>query len=354
ALLDSFQATLVAGIADGRGVSAQAVRSWIDEGVTSARRARELGMIDRVAYEDEFLSPTHKPYRAGAHFLRSPLEPLRGGRIAVISLLGVIVPGKSRRSPLPLPLVGGQQAGSETLVNAFRAAEMDARTQAIVFYVDSGGGSALASDLIWREVARIRTRKPVIAVMGGVAGSGGYYVLTHANRVIAAPGTLTGSIGVLSGKFVLQQFNAKYGFHPEALQRGRFALTDSPSHPYDETERALVRRSIEEVYDRFTARVAEGRGLTRERVHEIGRGRIWSGQDALELGLVDELGDLSTGIACARELAGLPERAPVWNVEAPAKLLLPSSEDPTMLARTLAPLLRERVLLLEANSLRVG
>ena len=343
-LLDSLEATLLGELAAARGVTPEVVRGWIDEGVTSAARAQDLGMIDRVAYEDEVVG-SYKPLSEAARFLRVRPRPLKGGRVAVVSLEGAIVTGKSRRSPLPLPLVGGAQAGSETLLRAFRAAEKDKGTAAVVFYVNSGGGSALASDLIWRELVRLKKSKPVVAVMGQVAASGGLYVLTHADHLIADPTTLTGSIGVLTAKLVLAGFNELYGLNPEALSRGRFALASSPSHPFSEEERALQERYLAEVYDRFTARVAAGRRLEWARVDEIGRGRVWTGRDALELGLVDELGDVGLGVRRAKEIAGLREEAPVWNVPAPSKLLLPTDEDPTTLLRTLEPLRRERALL---------
>ena len=347
ALLDSLEATFLNDVAEARGVTPGQVQGWIDEGVTSAEQALDLGMIDRVAYEDEVLGKEHKPLRAGARFLTKKLRPLDTKRVAVVSLSGVIVSGKSRRTPFPLPLIGSLQAGSETLLRAFRTAEADENTAAIVFHVDSGGGSALASDLIWREVVRVRREKPVVAVMGNLAASGGYYVLTHADHVIAAPTTITGSIGVLASKVVLEDFNEKYGFNPQALSRGRYILAFNSSHSFDEEERALVERSIGEVYERFTGRVAQGRNMTKERVNEIGRGHIWSGRDALDIGLVDELGGVALGIQRAKEIAGLHEDAPTWNVQAPAKMLLPTSEDPSTLMRSLATLRRERVLLLE-------
>jgi len=344
-ILASLEASVLESIATARKATPEAVRGWIDEGVTSAARAKDLGMIDRVAYEDEVVGKTHKPVREASRFLKARPRPLRGGRVAVVPLEGVIVTGKSRRSPLPLPLVGGAQAGSETLLRALRAAEKDESTEAVVFYVNSGGGSALASDLIWREVVRLKKTKPVVAVMGELAASGGYYVLTHADHVVAAPTTLTGSIGVLTGKFVLERFNEMYGFNPEAVSWGRFALSRSASHPFTDEERALQEKFIAEIYDRFTRRVAAGRKLTQVRVDEIGRGRVWTGRDALEVGLVDELGDVALGLRRAKEIAGLRENAPVWNVAAPAKLLLPSEGDPTTLLRTLEPLWRERALL---------
>lgn len=345
-LLESLEETLLDAIAVSRNTTPSTIRSWFDEGVTSATRAQALGMIDRVAYEDELISDKHKPQRDVRRFVRTPLRPLRSKRVAVITLEGAIVTGKSRKSPFPLPLLGSVQAGSETLLRAFRTAEADKSTAAIVFYVDSGGGSALASDLIWREVVRIKRSKPIVAVMGGVAASGGYYVLTHADHVIAAPTTLTGSIGVLTGKFVLEGFNNLYGFNPEALSRGRFSLSTSAARPFSEEERALQERSIAEIYERFTSRVADGRGLLQAQVDELGRGRVWTGRDAQALGLVDDLGNLELGIARAKDAAGLHRHAPVWNVSAPAKLLLPTEADPTTLLRVFAQLQQERAFLL--------
>lgn len=344
-MLESLEETIFDAIALSRNTTPRTIRSWFDEGVTSSTRAQALGMIDRVAYEDEIISDKHKPLRDAGRFVRRPLRPLQSKRVAVITLEGAIVTGRSRKSPLPLPLLR-VQAGSETLLRAFRTAEADKSTAAIVLYVDSGGGSALASDLIWREVVRIKRSKPVVAVMGGVAASGGYYVLTHAEPVIASHTTLTGSIGVLTGKFVLEGFNTLYGFNSEALSRGRFALSTSAARPFSREERALQERSIAEIYERFTSRVAAGRGLPQAQVDELGRGRVWTGRDAHALGLVDDLGDLELGIARAKELAGLPRNALVWNVSAPAKMLLPTEADPTTLVRIFAPLQRERTLLL--------
>jgi len=348
ALLSSFERTVLQRIADGRKVSFETVKGWIDQGVTSAVTAQRLGIIDRVAYEDELMPRQAAPLAAGVRFLRRTPLPVGEKRVAVISLEGIIVPGKSRRTPFPLPLIGDQQAGSETLLAAFRLAERDVSTAAIVFYVDSGGGSALASDLIWREVKRVGVKKPVVAVMGSVAASGGYYVLTSARHIVAAPTTVTGSIGVLTVKFVLEQFYAQYGLQPEALSRGRFAQLYSANQPFSPEERELIAHYIGEVYQRFVARVAEGRGLSKETVDALGQGRVWSGEDALARGLIDQLGDITSGLARAKALAGLHPEAPVWNVRAPARLLLPTSADPTTLQRALGPLLREQALLLSS------
>ena len=318
ALLKSAEQTWAREIAASRGVSEDEVRGWFEQGLTSARRAQEVGLIDKVAYEDELVGPGTRPLASAARILFGLELPdlslsFEGpDRVAVVSVLGVIAPGKSRQNPLPIPLFGGPQAGADSVVSALRKAQRDKATKAIVLYVNSGGGSALASDLMWREVAR--SKKPVVAVMGDVAASGGYYVLTHAERVIAAPTTITGSIGVVSGKPVLKEFNERQGFNPERVSRGPYPGLYSASTPWDERERALVERSIDEVYDRFTDRVAQGRGLTQARVNELGRGRVWSGEDALGIGLIDELGDLNTGLNRARELAGLSYDAPSWTV----------------------------------------
>lgn len=353
AVLDSVERTFLTAVATGRRKEPDDVKAWVDEGVTSARRALELGMVDRVAYEDEVVKRGQVPAERAAAFAPTRLRP-RGGRVAVVSLEGSIVPGRSRRSPLPLPLFGGTLAGSETLVRALRAAGKDPLTEAVVLHVDSGGGSALASDLIWREVKRLAERMPVVAVMGELAASGGYYVLTHATRVVAAPTTLTGSIGVFAGKFVLEEFNRRYGLNPEYLSRGRFARLMRAAAGWDDDERALMERYVSEVYDRFVSRVADGRRLSRERVHELGRGRIWTGADALEVGLVDELGDVQHAIRVAKELAGLHEDAEVRDVHAPAKLVLPVGDDPQALLDAVAPLLSERALLVPDVSLRLS
>jgi len=352
AILDSVERTFLEAVAEGRGREPEEVKRWVDEGVTSARRALELGMVDRVAYEDEVVGEGHAPAARAAMFAPSRTRG-PGGRVAVVSLEGAIVTGRSRRSPLPLPLLGGTMAGSETVVRALRAAGKDPLTRAVVFHVDSGGGSALASDMIWREVRRLAERVPVVAVMGELAASGGYYVLTHATRVVAAPATLTGSIGVVAGKFVLEEFNARYGLNPELLTRGRYAALMRSSRGWDREERALLERYIAEVYERFVARVAEGRRLSRERVDEIGRGRVWTGRDALDLGLVDELGDVQHAIALAKELAGLPEDAEVHDVRAPAKLVLPVGEGAEAALAAVLPLLTERALLVPEAFLRL-
>jgi len=311
-LLDSMEEGWVSEMAAARGVSEDAARSWLAHPLSSAVAAQAAGLIDRVAYEDELVGPATRPMSAVLDLLKpAPRRKKEAGRVAIVPVIGTIVTGKSQRNPLPL--FGGVSAGSDTVVAALKRAGEDKTTKAVVLYVDSGGGSALASDLIWREVKVLGDAgKPVVAVMGGVAASGGYYVLTHAHHVIASPFTITGSIGVVSGKPVLEEFNRRQGLNPEAVTRHEAGLAYSSARPFSAAQRELMERSIAEVYDRFTARVAEGRGLSQERVNELGRGRVWSGQDALANGLIDELGDLHTAVLRACEFAGLPYGSATW------------------------------------------
>ncbi|QGF25155.1 peptidase [Raineyella fluvialis] len=291
-----------------RGEGAQAV-DWLDAGFTNAAQLVDAGLITRVAYDDEIAAPADEDWGRSIAFVRAQLagrlHVKKQEGIAVIPVLGTIVSGRSRPAG---PLLAGQTSGSETVVAALRRAERDELTKAIVLLVDSGGGSALASDVICRAVARCA--KPVVAVMGEVAASGGYYVLARADHVVASPFTVTGSIGVVVGKPVLTDLNGRIGRNPESVGRD-MALFGSPNRPFTEAERAWAERMMDEAYGRFLTQVAEGRRLSRERVDDLGRGRIWSGADAHERGLVDELGDLSSALAAARRLAGLPDDAPV-------------------------------------------
>nr|HID14640.1 signal peptide peptidase SppA [Anaerolineae bacterium] len=268
-------------------------------------------------------------WREASRWLRRPVKWTTRQLIGVVSLEGLIVPGRSRRVPMPVPLplpFVEAQAGAETIVRALRCAEANRRIAAVILHVETPGGSALASDLICREVRRLRKRKPVVVLMGGQATSGGYYVSTLANRIVARPTTLTGSIGIWGGKFVAAGLYRKLGTGREAVQRGAMAGLYSELAPFSDEERARVRRDLGEVYARFKARVAEGRGMTEEQVEEIARGRVWTGAQAFEVGLVDELGDFETALTLAKELAGLdPEREyTVVHVRPPRHELLPS------------------------------
>jgi protease-4 len=208
-----------------------------------------------------------------------------------------------------------------------RQAEADPRLAAVILYVDSPGGSSLASDLIWRQVRRLRETKPVVALMGDQAASGGYYISAPASRIVARPATLTGSIGIWGGKFVLGSLYERLEIGHRELQRGASADLYSELRPFNEDQREQVRRELSETYARFKRIVAEGRGLTDDEVEEVARGRVWTGHQALKIGLVDELGDFTTALSLAKELAELkPEKEyTVVGVTPPREDVLPEA-----------------------------
>ena len=331
-ILDSLFGEITAAIAEGRGLAPARVRELIDLMPLTPAEAFEAGLIDAILYQDELAthlsSASLLAWEDATRLLCAPVKWTTRQRIGVVSLEGLIVPGRSRRVPWPVPMplpFGEAQAGAETITQALRQAEADKRIAAVILHVETPGGSELASDLICREVHRLRERKPVIALMGGQATSGGYYVSALANRIVARPTTLTGSIGIWGGKFVLAGLHEKLGVRRKAVQRGAMAGLYSEMAPFSEDERARVRRDLGAGYARFKARVAEGRGMTEEKVEEIARGRVWTGAQAREIGLVDELGGFETALTAAKELAGLePERKyTVVQVRPPRHELLP-------------------------------
>ncbi|MFN8472989.1 MAG: signal peptide peptidase SppA [Anaerolineae bacterium] len=312
-ILDVNWDQIVNGIAEGRNIPRDRVINLLNSAPMLASRAADAGLIDRVLYEDdlgEYLGGVPKvlPLSQSFPLLYQPYEQHTEEAIGVISLEGAIVQGDSRRPPfpMPLPLFPEATAGSETLLRAFRHAEKDDRIKAIIFYVNSGGGDAVASDLICREVQRIRATKPVVGYMGDVAASGGYYVLSQADYIVAQPLTITGSIGVIMGKLVTGGVFEKLRAHPVTIQRGENATMLSSERPFSERERAQLNQLLFDIYDMFKARVINGRQLDPAHVEEIAQGKVWTGEQALELGLVDELGDFQAAVRKATELAGLP------------------------------------------------
>ena len=312
-LLDRRFEEVVGAISDGRGLSPGEVRAKIDLAPHGAQKALSEGLLDGVLYEDEV------PRRFGSEerrarlaewgraqgSLRMPYRRWSRNKVALVTLSGAIVRGRSRRLPFPLPFVGGEQAGSDSVVAALRVAEKNRRVTAVLFYVDSPGGDALASDLIWREVERISARKPVVVLMGNAAASGGYYVSAAASHVVARRGTLTGSIGVLAIRPAALGLYEKLGINPVALERGARAGLLDPSRRPSPDEMRVIEDQIGRIYAEFKDRVARGRAMKLFDLEGVAGGRVWTGAEALDLGLVDETGGFREALGKARELGGI-------------------------------------------------
>jgi protease-4 len=363
-LLDSIYGIVIEAIAEGRGLAAEKVRDLLDNVPLQPEDMLEAGLLDGVCYEDELAARLGQAelltWKAARKRLVRPIRWHSKRAIGVISLEGTIVPGASRRPPLPIPLplpVPEKQAGSDTLVAQLRAAARNKDLAAVVLHVDSPGGSALASDLIWRAVVRLRREKPVVVYMGDVAASGGYYVSAPANAIYAQGTTLTGSIGIWGGKFVTQGLYEKLQAGRAVVSRGKAAGIFADDDLFDDEERRRIRADLGDAYARFKARVAEGRGLDRVAVEAVARGRIWTGAQAMNRDLVDELGDLQMAADKARELAGLPTRrhTPLVTVRPPKEALapLPTPAEAQAWLGNLARLVRGSALALAPWTIRI-
>jgi protease-4 len=309
---DTFD-ELVRGIAEGRHKDEDDVRALIDAGPFLPEDALREDLIDDVAYEDQVddkvrfaVGPVHFVQAEDYARVRlASLDASRAPRIGVIYAVGTITSGDSQDTP------EGPVLGSESLVHSIRTARADESLRAIVLRIDSPGGSSIASDVIWRELMLTRTTKPLVVSMSDLAASGGYYIALPAHAIVAHPGTLTGSIGIYGGKFAFAGSLDKIGARAEAVTDGRRALMHSPTRPYTEDERSRLGQQLVAFYDTFVERVAEARRSTPERIDSIAQGRVWTGQQALALGLVDELGGLERALERAKERAGIPAETTV-------------------------------------------
>lgn len=364
-LLDDFYDMMTAAMADGRAMSQADMRHLIDQAPMSATEAHEAGLVDLVAYEDELagalgqeLEPEGEieieieeeielegeiereieagvvevddagdaggeqtadgevgaadevrarllPWGEAAPLLLEKVRRYTRQFIGVVSLEGAIAMGPSRQPPvdLPIPIVGGAMAGEETLLMLLRRAEAMEQMAALIFYVNSGGGSALASDLIGRQIKRIAQKKPVLVYMGDVAASGGYYVSALAGHIMTQPMTGTGSIGVIMGRINSQALLQKAGINQEGVQRGARADLYSANRPMTDEEREIFWQALLEVYRQFKTVVAEGRDLPYDELDPICEGRVWTGRQALGHGLVDSHGDFEAAVYRAAEMA---------------------------------------------------
>ncbi len=317
-LVDGAYQRLLDALSEGRGVPRARAIAWVDRGMYTADAAKEDGLVDEVitftAFRDAaspggaWKKARLKEGQGGMDDLASmlgmkPKRRVRGPHVALLYAVGEVVDGRGGVSGPFAEIASGR------LAPAVRAAAANDDVKAIVLRVDSPGGSALASEVIWNAVHEAAAKKPVIVSMGALAASGGYYISAPATRIFAQPDTLTGSIGVVGGKIVVGAGLARLGVRVEEIGRGKRALLGSPLRAWSDDERAVVRGLMEGIYSTFKARVAEGRKMKPEDVERNAQGRVFTGAQALERGLVDELGSLEDALAFARTQAGLPESA---------------------------------------------
>ena len=315
-LLDGRYGQIVRAIGESRNLTPEEARGAIDGAPYGPEEAVEAGLLDGGAYEDELpgrLATGGQKVRlaewaAARRSLKVPYRRRVRRRVGLVQVKGTISRGRSRRVPVPVPFLGGERAGSDSVVAALRGAERNRRVGAVLLHVESPGGDALASDLIWREVGRVSARKPVVILMGNVAASGGYYVSAPASHVVARRSTVTGSIGVLTIRPVADRLYGKLGVNAVGLERGERAGLMDPSRRPTEVELRVLEGQIGRVYDEFKRRVVEGRNLPE--VDSIAGGRVWSGAEALDLGLVDGVGGFWEAFRRACELGGVGEGGP--------------------------------------------
>ncbi len=346
AVLDGFYRQLVEGIAQARRLPPAEVRRLIDGAPYAAGEALRRKLVDGLAYPDQFRARVEE--RAGGEPRLVRLQdytgrrPLLGARtVAVVFALGTIVRGQGGMEPWTQEVFLGSESMGEILSDL---AEDDG-VAAVVLRIDSPGGSALASDLILREVELLAEEKPLVVSMSDVAASGGYYIAAKAHTIVAEPATLTGSIGVFGGKLVTARFQEEHlGITHDALKRGANADIYTSLTPWSEAQQRRVDRLMRNVYETFVGHVARGRELSRPEVEAVAQGRIWTGEDARRHRLVDELGGFDRAIDLAKEAAGIAPEAAVrlaFYPEPPSWLdLLFEREEEPLLPASLVRLLR--------------
>jgi protease-4 len=322
---------LVRGIAEARKKTPDEVRRLLDEGPFTPEAARQAGLVDELAYLDQLddrvaalkLGDESRDRVEEQDYRRVTPRSLGvrpQSRIAVLYASGVIASGVSTQDT-----VNGAVVGSDTMVEQLERIRDDDSIKAIVLRVDSPGGSAVASDVIWRELAITRDQKPsrpLIASMSDLAASGGYYISMPAQVIVAQPGTLTGSIGIFGGKVAIGDTLEKIGVNVESVQSGRNATLSSPFEPFTPEQRTKLQAYMESFYDGFVKKAAESRHSTPEQIHAVAQGRVWTGRQARERGLVDELGGLDRAVAIAKSRAGIPADEDVELVTYPPRRTL--------------------------------
>jgi protease-4 len=310
-LLDDEYSLLVDSLASARRFTSDSVRRLIDDGPYTARTAHARGLIDTLlarADVDSLAAHADGARRPTASFLRYAGEGgvATGDHVALVVAEGEIIDGRSTEGAF-----GGRQVGDRTLVEALREIRARRNIKAVVLRIDSPGGSGNASDAVWQELRRLRRDKPVIVSMGDVAASGGYYIACGADAIVADPATITGSIGVFGGKLNVLGLYRKLGLNVETVTRGKHAAMWSPFSDFDAEEVALYQKSLDQFYDVFLSRVAEGRKMAPSVIDSVGQGRVWSGKAAKGIGLVDRYGGLHEAMELARVRAHIEPDADI-------------------------------------------
>ena len=316
---------LVHGIAEGRHKTDADVRALIDQGPFLPDEALRVGLVDDLIYADQIEDKAHLSGGNAARYEASDYAKVsarslglnRGPKVAVIYASGVIASGRGGYDPL-----NGGVLGSDTLIGYIRDARKDSSVRAIVLRIDSPGGSATASDAIWRELVITRDERhdrPLVVSMSDLAASGGYWIAMASPYIVAQPGTLTGSIGVVTGKMVTGGVYNKVGANIETVSQGKFAELSSPARPFNPTERKKMQDMIEETYDQFIEKASASRHMSPEKLDAIAQGRVWTGRQAKANGLVDELGGLDRAIAAAKVRAKIPADSDVQIVVYPPR-----------------------------------
>src|SRR5262252_5496439 len=312
-MLDDLFTRYVEGIAKARNKTVDEVKTLIDNAPYSAAEAKNAGLIDGAMYREDVEKELKKRlgYKdtdelhiaRGADYRQISQESLglnKGEKIAVVYAAGDIVSGKSSFGS-----AGEETIGSDSFVKTLNEARDDKTIKAIVLRIDSPGGSSLASDIIWRAIEAAKAKKPIVVSMSDVAASGGYYIACNANKIVAEPSTITGSIGVVGGKPVVRGFYDWIGISNEYVMRGKNAGMFRETEKFSDTERAKFEEFLHNTYNDFTSKVAKGRGKEQTYIDSIGQGRVWTGSQARERGLVDEYGGLDKAIEIAKELANI-------------------------------------------------
>ena len=335
-LTESQHEQFVGAIMTSRGVDATQAKALIDGSPYQDEEAIEAKAVDKLVSEEQL--PMHlgtatapakiATWEQAQGKIPIPAPTLGLGKyVAIMRIEGVIIDGRSDRPPvappIEIPLVGGVRAGDISVVQLARQIAADKRAAAAVLYVNSGGGSATSSEAMRQALEQLNARKPLVVCMGPVAASGGYWVATPARWITARPGTITGSIGVLSGKLVTGDMWTKLKVNRETIAFGKNVNMGNTDKTFTNDERDLVKKGIDSIYAAFLKRVSAARGMTVEEIHPMAAGRVWMGKQALDRKLVDDLGGLDAAIKKARELGGLAVTAPAREVKAPRKMIPP-------------------------------